>query len=109
MTRTAPTAARTDRVRYPTVQGAFDKVNDMSKKKFLRDNHRACPPDSIRNPGRYGTLIDHVVEFGHMYHMLEPMDFSTWSIDEAAMEAMLITKDGEICIPTIPFLSPFCV
>ena len=96
MTRSAPIASKPDSIRYPTVPGAFDKVNSISKTKFLQGNHRACPPNSRRNPSHYGALIDHVLELGSMYHMLDPMDYSTWSMEEIAVEAVLITKDGKL-------------
>ena len=94
VTRSAPISAKPDGIRYPTVPGAFDKAKDLNKYKFLRNNHKACPPDSKRNPGRSGTLIDHVIELGTMYHMLELMDFSTWSMEGVPAVAQLLTKDG---------------
>ena len=95
MTRSGPISAKPDRIRYPTVPDAFSKLKDLSRHRFLRDNHKACFPDSKRNPGHSGTLIDHVIELGSMYHMLEPMDFSTWSLEETATVAELLTKDGK--------------
>lgn len=95
MTRSAPISAKKDHVRFVTVPDALKKVNYLSKWKFLQRNSRTCPPNSKRNPGRQGALIDHVVEFGSMYHMFEPLDYSTWSVEEVATEALLVTKDGE--------------
>ena len=94
-THNAPISAKPDHIRYPTVPDAFNKVKDMSKHQFLGDNDRVCAPGSKRNPGRSGALIDHVIELGSMYHMFEPMDFSTWSLEEAAVEAELLSKDGK--------------
>ena len=96
MTRSAPISAKPDRVRYPTVTDAFNKLKDLSRHEFVGDNYKACPPDSKRSPGRSGGLIDHVIELGSMYHMLEPMDFSTWSVEETATVAELLMKDGKI-------------
>ena len=92
VTQNAPIATKSDRVRYPTVPDAFTKVSEMSKHSFRRDNHRTCLPNSKRNLGHYGDIINHVIEIGSMYHMLEPMDYSTWSVGESAMEAVLVTK-----------------
>lgn len=96
VTRTAPISAKPDRIRYPTAPDAFSKLKDLSRHRFLGDNHKACPPDSKRNPGHGGGLIEHVIELGSMYHMLEPMDFSAWSMEETAMEAELLNKDGKL-------------
>ena len=96
VTRSAPISARPDGTLYRTPsRNAFYKAKGISRHDFLQDNNRACPPDSKRNPGRHGALIDHVIELGSMYHMFEPMDFSTWSIDETPLEATLATKDGK--------------
>ena len=95
VTRSAPISAKPDPVHYTTVPDTSKKMNDMSKLRFLQPDSRACPPHSKRNPGHQGALIDHVIEFGSMYHMLEPLDYSTWSVEEVAMETLLVTKNGE--------------
>lgn len=95
MTLSAPISAKSDSIRYPTVPDPLKQVNDMSKHNSLQDNHRACPPDSKRNPGYYGDVIDHVIEFGSMYHMLEPMDYTSWSLQEEAIEVVLVKHDGK--------------
>ena len=96
VTRSAPISAKHDSIRYPTVPDAYSKVKDLMRHRFLEDNHKACPPDSKRNPGHSGSMIDHVIELGSMYHMLEPMDFNTWSVEEATTEAELLIKDGKL-------------
>jgi hypothetical protein len=96
LTRTASISAKPDHIRYPTAPDAFSKLKELSRHKFLGDNHRACPPDSKRNPGRSGSLIDHVIELGSRYHMLEPKDFNAWTVEEATTEAELLIKDGKL-------------
>ena len=106
VTRTAPISSKNDRVRYASVPDAFRKANDVSKVKFPQLNSRACPPDAKRNPGHQGALIEHVIEYGSMYHMIKPLDFNTWSVEEVATEAALATKDGEFNNMTLHFILP---
>ena len=37
-----------------------------------------------------------MIELGSMYHMLEPLDFSAWSVEETATEAELLMKGGRL-------------
>ena len=99
MSRNAPIAAKSTRSRFRiSLYNGIKRWPFYSKElgfnyyiptcrietnhKFLANNSRLCPADSNRNlMGRRGATVDHVVEHGPLYHLLEPLHPSSWSVE----------------------------
>ncbi len=67
----------------------------VTKYRFLADNSRQCPADSNRNSGgRNGATLEHVVEYGPLYHLLEPLHSSYWSVEGKTIDITLTNDKG---------------
>ena len=89
VTRTAPLAAQPARIGYMQREPQPRRMVKITKAGFLRNNSHICPPGSKRNLGRSGQRIEHVIEYGSMYHMIVPKAFSTWWSEEATLKAVM--------------------
>ena len=101
LTRNAPVASKPKVPRYRPGIYTHGIVPLSTAAKFLQNNSRICPGDSKRNPGRRGGTIDHVIEYGPLFHLLEPLPSETWSVEEKSVEVTMTDNKGIILFRTI--------
>ncbi len=56
-----------------------------------------CPLESSRNLlGRYGLSLRHVVDYGPLYHLLEPRPLSTWITEGRHIDITATNSQGSV-------------
>lgn len=94
LTRNAPIASKPKVPRYRPAIYTVGILPISTAAQFLQNNSRLCPVDSNRNPGRKGATIDHVIEYGPLFHLLEPVPTENWSVEDSNVEVTVTNEKG---------------
>ncbi len=62
-------------------------VYSLADYDFLRNGTASCPLDSPRSlTGRNGLALRHVIDFGPLYHLIEPRPLNSWTVEGESID-----------------------